>query len=51
VLKVPRQGKGLGSVEGKALGMNMAVSRREKLSRGFAVYDRKFEINAGRAAL
>jgi hypothetical protein len=30
--------------------VNLAVSKREESSRGFTVYDRKFDINVGWAA-
>jgi hypothetical protein len=35
-----RKGKALGREEGKGLGSGLGMSRGEKLSRGFAAYDR-----------
>jgi hypothetical protein len=46
-----REGKSVGSEEGKGLGSGLCREQRNKLSRGSTAYDRSFDINVGRAAL
>jgi hypothetical protein len=46
-----KQGKSLGSLEGKGLGSALVTSSGKRLCWGFTAYDRNFDINVGRAAL